>query len=202
MDKIISAILVVIALVNPALAETPVDQLHTYISEASSRFGIPEDWVSSVIMAESGGDTKAVSPKGAMGLMQLMPDTWEAIKSSHSLGPDPFDTRDNIIAGTSYLRAMFDRFGYPALFSAYNAGEGRYEDHLRTGKPLPEETHIYVERIGKRLDFTAQDSVKTASGARLFFALSTVPGEAFHEPSSTETNGLFVRVVDRKAGVQ
>src|SRR3546814_6466977 len=63
-----------------------------------------------------------------MGLMQVMPGTYEDMRRAHDLGADPHDPRDNILAGTAYLRAMYDRYGYPNLFAAYNAGPGRYDD--------------------------------------------------------------------------
>jgi hypothetical protein len=66
------------------------------------------------------------------------------MRDAHGLGPDPHDPRDNILAGTAYLRAMYDRFGYPGLFAAYNAGPARYAGHLASGNPLPAETRAYL----------------------------------------------------------
>lgn len=92
------------------------DRWSAYIAEASARFGVPEDWVGRVIEAESGGRTTLAgrpitSHAGAMGLMQLMPATWAEMRERHRLGPDPHDPRDNVLAGTAYLRAMYERFG-------------------------------------------------------------------------------------------
>jgi len=196
MDRIAAIILLAIIPIGSAFAAAPTDQWQPYISEASKRFGIPENWVRSVIAAESGGDVGAVSPKGAMGLMQLMPNTWEDLRSSYSFAPDPFDPHANILAGTAYLKALYDRFGYPALFAAYNAGEGRYEDHLRSGNPMPEETRAYVAGLGEKLRFGPPVSLKVASGTRLFFALST----ADNKVNPTPPNGLFVRISTRQAG--
>lgn len=196
MDKIAALFLIALGLVKPAFAAASADQWQPYITEASQRFGIPENWVRSVIVAESGGDAGAVSPKGAMGLMQLMPHTWEGLRSSYALGSDPFDPKANILAGAAYLKAMHDRFGYPALFAAYNAGEGRYEDHLRTGSPLPEETRAYVAGLGKKLDFGAKIPLKVASGTRLFFALSTTDNKV----NPTTPSGLFVRISSGRGG--
>ncbi|MGH1557443.1 lytic transglycosylase domain-containing protein [Caulobacter segnis] len=75
-----------------------------------------------MIGAESGGDPRAVSPKGAMGLMQLMPGTWRDLSVQHDLGADPFDRRANVLAGAAYLRQLFDRFGRKGFLAAYNAG--------------------------------------------------------------------------------
>lgn len=95
---------------------------------------------------ESAGNRRAVSPKGAMGLMQIMPETWAGLRSRHRLGNDAFDPRDNILAGTAYLREMLDRYGSPGFLAAYNAGPGRYEEHL-AGRPLPAETRDYVAKL-------------------------------------------------------
>ena len=119
-----------------------------HIAEASQRFGIPEHWIRAVLRAESAGDVRAVSSAGAMGLMQVMPDTWAGLRVRHGLGRDPYDPRDNILAGTAYLREMFDRYGnVGAMLAAYNAGPGRYDEHLATGRALPAETRAYVAAL-------------------------------------------------------
>ena len=82
-----------------------------------------------------------------MGLMQLLPTTWSDMRAQHDLGDDPFDPRDNILAGAAYLHEMFDRFGYPNLFAAYHAGPGRLEAVLAGMKPLPRATKAYLESI-------------------------------------------------------
>lgn len=122
-----------------------------FIDEASRRFGIPETWVRGVMTAESGGRTHLGglpirSRVGAIGLMQLMPATWAEMRDMYALGADPDDPRDNILAGTAYLRAMFDRFGYPGLFAAYNAGPSRYAASL-IGQKLPAETQAYLAKV-------------------------------------------------------
>ncbi|PQA75103.1 lytic transglycosylase domain-containing protein [Brucella oryzae] len=119
-----------------------------HIAEASQRFGIPEHWIRAVLRAESAGDVRAVSTAGAMGLMQVMPDTWAGLRVRYGLGRDPYDPRDNILAGTAYLREMFDRYGnVAAMLAAYNAGPGRYDEHRSTGRPLPAETRAYVAAL-------------------------------------------------------
>ena len=122
------------------------------ISEASQRFGIPDEWIREVMRAESGGNASLlgrplVSRAGAMGLMQLMPTTWAEMRLDLRLGYNPFDPHDNIMAGAGYLRAMYDRFGYPGLFAAYNAGPRRFSEHLQMGRPLPRETIGYLSKI-------------------------------------------------------
>lgn len=118
-----------------------------FVSEAAHRFGIPTSWITAVMRAESRGVVRAVSPKGAMGLMQIMPDTWSGLRSRYRLGADPFDPHDNILAGAAYLRELHDRYGELGFLAAYNAGPGRYEDHLATGRPLPAETRAYVAAL-------------------------------------------------------
>lgn len=123
-----------------------------HITEASQRFGIPEAWIVAVLRAESAGDVRAVSSAGAIGLMQVMPDTWAELRARYDLGRDPYDPRDNILAGTAYLREMWDRYGnVAAMLAAYNAGPARYDEHLSTGRPLPAETRAYVASLAPAL---------------------------------------------------
>ena len=96
---------------------------------------------------ESSSQVQAVSPKGAIGLMQIMPDTWTGLRQRYRLGRDPRDPRDNILAGAAYLRELLDRFGAAGFLAAYNAGPGRYQDYVATGRPLPAETRAYVAAL-------------------------------------------------------
>jgi hypothetical protein len=122
-----------------------------YVTEASQRFGLPKSWIYAVLRTESAGRIRAVSSAGAMGLMQLMPGTWARQRARFGLGSDPFDPRDNIIAGTSYLREMYDSYGATGMLAAYNAGPGRYEDWRDHRRPLPAETRDYIARIAPML---------------------------------------------------
>ena len=128
------------------------DPFAAYVAEASLRFGIPANWIRAVRHVESRSNPQAVSPKGAMGLMQVMPETWAALRARHALGEDPFDPRDNILAGAAYLREMHDRYGTIAgMLAAYNAGPGRYDEHLASGRALPAETRAYVAALAPML---------------------------------------------------
>ena len=119
-----------------------------HIADASQRFGIPEHWIRAVLRAESAGDVRAISSAGAMGLMQVMPVTWAELRDRYGLGRDPYDPRDNILAGTAYLREMFDRYGnVAAMLAAHNAGPGRYDEYLATGRTLPAETRAYIAAL-------------------------------------------------------
>jgi hypothetical protein len=139
---------------HAAFAATPSgwSRWSALIAIASARYGIPANWITRVIQEESGGHTRLLgqpirSRAGAMGLMQLMPQTWEEMRDRYGLGSDPDDPRDNVIAGTAYLRMMYDRFGYPGLFAAYNAGPARYAAYLRSGVALPTETISYLATL-------------------------------------------------------
>jgi hypothetical protein len=125
----------------------PVDPFAAFITEASKRFAVPEHWIRSVMRVESAGEVRARSRKGAMGLMQIMPQTWSELRARYDLGADPYDPRDNILAGAAYIRELYQRFGAPGFLAAYNAGPGRYENHLATDRPLPDETQEYVARL-------------------------------------------------------
>jgi hypothetical protein len=143
----------VLLLVSLPLSGLAAQTIHAAeIAAASQRFGIPEAWIRAVMRAESAGDRHAVSHRGAIGLMQVMPATWAGLRAQHGLGADPFAPQDNILAGTAYLREMLDRFGsVPLMLAAYNAGPRRVEAHLATGHPLPAETRAYVATLAPLL---------------------------------------------------
>lgn len=140
-----------LAIACPASAESVADW-HPFVIEASLRFGLPVPWIERVMQAESAGRTTLnglpiVSRAGAIGLMQLMPDCWRDMRGALRLGGDPFDPHDNILAGTAYLRLLYDRFGYPGLFAAYNAGPARYGEYLAGRRRLPAETRTYLVSV-------------------------------------------------------
>lgn len=141
-----------VATASSATTSDRVTQWRPLIDGASRRFGLPSDWITRVVTAESGGATTLCSwpirsRAGAMGLMQLMPGTWNDLRVTYGLGADPDDPADNITAGTAYLRQLYDRFGYPGLFAAYNAGPARYSDYLAGRSGLPTETRVYLAKI-------------------------------------------------------
>ncbi|WP_456725282.1 lytic transglycosylase domain-containing protein [Bradyrhizobium sp. USDA 4350] len=120
---------------------------------------------------ETAGDMHARSPKGAMGLMQIMPATWAELRQRYDLGSDPYDPRDNILAGAAYLRELLDRYGSRGVFAAYNAGPTRYEEHL-AGAPLPDETRAYVAKLANLLSVQPPPSCaaswRSSAAATLF----------------------------------
>lgn len=134
-----------------------------FVTEASNRFAIPERWIDAVMQVESGGNAHAISPRGALGLMQIMPATWVELSARHDLGIDPFDPHDNIIAGAAYIREMLDRFGWGGFLAAYNVGPKRYDEHLATGRSLPEETQTYVARLAALIGVEQRNSRGSAA---------------------------------------
>ncbi|MCU0945297.1 MAG: lytic transglycosylase domain-containing protein [Rubritepida sp.] len=126
----------------------PHDPWGPWIREASRRFDVPERWIREVMRQESGGRAGATSPVGAMGLMQVMPGTYRELQRRHNLGDDPYHPYDNLMAGTAYIREMYNLYGSPAFLAAYNAGPRRLEDFLYNGRGLPAETRNYVARVG------------------------------------------------------
>lgn len=193
MRSVVFAMALVIA--TPAGAQD-VGRWRTYIVEASLRFGVPTNWIERVIRAESAGWTTMNgrpirSRAGAMGLMQLMPVTWAAMRARLQLGTDPDDPRDNILAGTAYLRLLYDRFGYPGLFAAYNAGPARYADYLGGAKPLPRETTGYLQTVagtGPRPQFSRPNVAPPALFAvRRDAPTDPTSGTADNQPAA----GLF-----------
>jgi D-alanyl-D-alanine carboxypeptidase len=127
-----------------------------YIREAATRFDVPDTWIREVMRQESGGHAMlngrpTTSYAGAMGLMQLMPATWGMLRERYSLGDDPYDPHDNIIAGTGYIRELYDRYGSPAFLAAYNAGPQRLEDYNNGIGSLPNQTVDYLASVAPRL---------------------------------------------------
>jgi soluble lytic murein transglycosylase-like protein len=123
-----------------------IDRWQSYITEASARYALPASWIRTIINIESSGRRMKnghpiASRAGAIGVMQLMRGTYNAISQRDGLGSDPQNVHDNILAGTAYLRDLYNQFGYPGLFAAYNAGPGALIHH----KNLPVETQNYVK---------------------------------------------------------
>lgn len=136
----------------PSASADQASPVALHIDVASRRFRIPASWIRAVMRAESAHDIRAVSPAGAMGLMQVMPETWLELRARYGLGSDPFDIRDNILAGAAYLREMYDRYGdVSAMLAAYNAGPQRYYEYLAGTRALPAETRTYVATIASLL---------------------------------------------------
>jgi soluble lytic murein transglycosylase-like protein len=155
---------------SPATHRASSESLRPFapiVTEASRRFAVPEHWIRAVMQIESGAKPRSRSRKGAMGLMQIMPKTWAELRARYGLGADPFDSHDNILAGTAYIRELSDLYGAPGFLAAYNAGPGRYERHLATGRPLPAETQAYVAALAPVIEST-RANVRVAAVERSF----------------------------------
>ena len=175
-----------------------LDRWEPLVQEAAQKFHVPAAWLRAVMRRESAGRTvladgrPIVSATGAMGIMQLMPGTYSEMAEQYRLGSDPFDPHDNIFAAAGYLRWLKSKYGFPAMFAAYNDGPGNYEDHLR-GRDLPAETKNYIKAIAgelgvavaasaKPVELTRPDGSKVAVDAAKVSAVRAVlPGE--YDPS-------------------
>lgn len=204
-------------LVAPSQYHAINDPIMGFIADASRRFGLPTTWIRAVMQAESAGYVHAVSPKGAMGLMQLMPETWRELRARYGLGTDPFDPHDNVFAGAAYLRELHDRYGSPGFLAAYHAGPGRYDEYLATGRPLPIETNAYLAAVRSAMDerlpndksavadplawrqaplFVARSQAAAASsatsGQRSVVGRQSPPGAFGMSALAAQSDGLFV----------
>lgn len=213
--KTVPSLLVVCTGLAISMQTASAAPFDAYVTEAATRANIPPAWITAVMRAESQGDASAVSPKGAMGLMQIMPDTWRELRHALNLGADPYDPHDNITAGAAYLRWLHDRYGDAGFLAAYNAGPGRYEQLLTSEKMLPDETRKYVTRVTRLLHgvsvggtipgmgFVAQLHEQPPSGSPIFvgaFASRKVAQDTPEVmPSNAPPSGLFVPVSQRGA---
>ena len=161
------------AAAGPGFADPGDPVLRAAIAEASNRFDLPEPWIRAVMRVESDDNAESTSSKGAMGLMQVMPETFAYVSDRYGLGDDPYALRDNVLAGSAFLREMYDRYGSAGFLAAYNAGPGRYGDFVDGARALPEETRRYVA------------AVRLALGELLF----TQPDSRFYEPIAVAPNG-------------
>ena len=154
----------------------PKTDLTDVVNTASGRYRLDPDLVNSVIKAESGFNVRAVSPKGAQGLMQLMPST------AAQLGvPNAFDPQANVEGGTKYLRELLERYDFDLIkaLAAYNAGPQRVEQF--GGVPPFYETRAYVARVVK--DFNKKKVAQSKTAAHSSAQKAPSP-----QPSATNRN--------------
>jgi hypothetical protein len=176
------------------------------IAAASRQFHISPDWVRSVMRMESGGRTMLderypiTSDAGAMGLMQVMPQTYRDMRAAYKLGADPYNPHDNIYAGVAYLSALHKKYGYPAMFAAYNDGPGNLEAHLFRGRPLPDETIAYMSGIvgGAGAHGAGKVKMTQPDGAPVTIDLAQVRGVRAPLPGEYAENVQAVITVGKK----
>jgi hypothetical protein len=161
------------------------DLLHRWdkqIAAAAKRFDVPADWIRAVMIQESGGRTMLsatrqwISNKGALGLMQLMPDTYREISRQYGLGADPFNAEDNIRAGAAYLRWLNQRYGLSGMFAAYNAGPARLEQSVAQVTALPGETQAYVAGVARSLGLSEDALLPPELGMAFVGSHGTIVG--------------------------
>lgn len=121
-------------------AAPSLGEIRAMIDRLAPKFGVPRDLAHAVVRVESNYEPTAISPKGAMGLMQLMP----AVAAQYGVR-DPFEPEANLSAGLRHLRGLLDRFGLAIGLAAYNAGEGAVNRY--GGLPPYRETENYVRKI-------------------------------------------------------
>lgn len=182
------------------------------VREAANRFGLPAAWVDAVIRAESAGcevmdGSPTTSSAGAMGLMQLMPETWKTYRVRLRLGDDPYGARDNIMAGAAYLSDLYRRFGSRGFLAAYQAGPNRYEEYLDVGRPLPRQTldyiaqvHRAIQRISSRA--AVRQSPDSPAASALFVVLARPRSTSNRLPADTLDTRLFVSLSNPRTAVK
>lgn len=166
-----------------------------FVRQAAQQFNIPEIWIRTVIHVESNGNAQAMSPEGAIGLMQLMPATWADLQQRYHLGPDAFDPGDNILAGTGYLRELYDRFGPGNFLAAYHAGPARVAAVLDGHAVLGPDTLDYLHRLTQlQPDAFGIAALRTAPeatdwrGSALFLSQTL---DNFNAPSRQPVDEIF-----------
>lgn len=174
----------------PIERPAPNASIAAAIAEASQRYGVPEHWLRAIMRIESRGAVRAKSRKGAMGLMQIMPETWTYLRVRHGFGSNPYDPRENVLAGAAYVREMHDRYGAPGFLAAYNAGPGRYEEFLSNGRSLPAETQNYVEMLAPAIG--SSDSNPLGSALARLVSWTRAPLFAGHFGNTTGSNGAAI----------
>jgi len=142
---------------DAVVSPEPASPYELFIQEAAALYDVSADLVRAVIQTESNFDPRAKSRAGARGLMQLTPVTLREVK----MKIDPFDPRENILAGTKYLSMMLDRFdgSVPLALASYNAGPTAVRRHR--GIPPYKETRGYVTKVQKALAAAARSVTDT-----------------------------------------
>jgi len=200
MDALSTAFACLLCAAQPTDLPMAVARWEPIIAAASIRFGVPQTWIAHVMQQESGGRTERngkpiTSSAGAMGLMQIMPETYAELRQHFGFGANAHDPHDNIFAGTAYLHELYVRYGYPNLFAAYQAGPSRLDDYLLRGRPLPTATMAYVAALtGARNALlaatnTGGEIVSAPSESALFFVNHA--GETLTS-SAAASSSLFV----------
>jgi soluble lytic murein transglycosylase-like protein len=182
---------------NDMALEARLARWDKLIDEGAKRFNVPRDWIIAVMRQESGGrtvlqgDVPITSITGAMGLMQVMPDTYRDMRLDFRLGNDPYNPHDNVMAGAAYIKFLQGKYGYPALFAAYNDGPGNLEANLAGRRDLPAETIAYITNIRIRLG----DAPRAGEGGLKAAALSATVTLTRPDGQGISIDGASVKAV-------
>ncbi len=155
---------------------------------------------------------RVTSSAGAIGLMQVMPQTYATLRARLGLGANAYDPHDNIMAGAAFLRDMHDRYGDAGFLAAYNAGPARYEEFRAGGRALPSETILYMARLGPMLGLdggvalavSVPSVVATSEAAPIFVSLHgnvAVVGPRRNSTSDVQLAAADAHAGDRAAGL-
>lgn len=170
-----------------------------YIQEASTRFSIPQSWIRAIMQQESGGHQymhgrPIRSIHGAVGLMQIKPDTYRELARRYHLGSDPYNPHDNIMAGSGYIRELYDRFGSPGFVTAYNCGPQCAENHRSRGTSLPSYARTYLASVSPHLNDPVPATTTTTE-----MAYATAPSAAIPQQVAVPASPPAYRVVAASA---
>jgi hypothetical protein len=147
-------------------SSTSTSGLDGFIAEASERFGIPAVWIRAIVLKEPDRTARTSLRKGGVGLMQLSPERWTELRHRYAFGTNPADPRDSILAGTAHLREMYDRYGSKDFLAAYIMGPTRYDERMKSGAPLPEETQAVVADLAPLMGPGLKDVVGSTVRAK------------------------------------
>jgi hypothetical protein len=186
---------------------TPDDPWGPYVREAAARFQIPERWIRAVMRQESGGHqygadgSPITSGAGAMGLMQVMPRTYDTLRQQYALGADPYDPHNNILAGAAYIRDMYAIYGAPGFLAAYNAGPDRLATYLAGNGSLPDETVNYLASVAPNLgsDVAMTGPLAVYAGTATASGAYTPPPSGPPSDAAYAGGGIVVQTADAAA---
>lgn len=164
-----------------------------YINQSSQRFNVPDQWIRAVMLQESRGyqyynKRPITSPHGAKGLMQLKTPTYLDMAKRYNLGKDPYNPHDNIMAGTAYIRILYNQFGAPGFVAAYHGGPGTLSNHINRGAALPKLTKQYLAavspKLGNDVPMSGPFAKYASSSSRRVNSKTPLPLEAYYRPKS------------------